>query len=249
MEDVRAGLAIRAVRLQRGLRQIDLAARAGLSRETISRLERGEADGATVRTLRLVSTALGMPPIVSVGWRGADIAELLDQRHAGLVERIVAVLGGLGWDVVVEYSFAHYGERGSVDVLAWSEATESLLVVEVKTRIVDLQDLFATLDRKRRLVPRLVAEERGWRAKQVGVVLVAPSTTAIRATVERHGASSTRRSLPARWPFADGSRSPAATSGVCGSFATLPMREWAIAHGRGGRPSDAVPSHVCSGFT
>jgi transcriptional regulator with XRE-family HTH domain len=189
MDDLRVGLMVRAVRLRRGLRQADLAAAAGTSRQTISRLERGELAAMCIRTLRRVSRALGMPPMVTLGWRGADVAELLDEGHARVVDGVVAVLQTSGWEIAVEYSFNHFGERGSVDVLAWHAATRSLLIVEAKTRIVDLQDLFSSVDRKKRLVPRLVAAERGWAARGLGVVLVVPEMSALRRAVARHSAS------------------------------------------------------------
>jgi transcriptional regulator with XRE-family HTH domain len=189
MDDMRVGLMVRAVRLRRGFRQSDLAAAARSSRQTISRLERGELDGMSIRALRRVSGVLGMPPLVALGWRSADVAELLDEAHARLVDRVVALLRTRGWETLVEYSFSHFGERGSVDVLAWREVDRALLIVEAKTRIVDLQDLFSSLDRKRRLVPTLVAADRGWSPAAVGVVLAAPEVSALRRAVARHSPS------------------------------------------------------------
>ena len=52
-----------------------------------------------------------------------------------------------------------------------------MLVVELKTEIVDVQELIGKVDQKRRLVPR-IAQERGWRPRSVAVwVLVADSRT------------------------------------------------------------------------
>ena len=36
-----------------------------------------------------------------------------------IVEHVVAATRASGWEVLVEYGFNHYGDRGSVDVLAW----------------------------------------------------------------------------------------------------------------------------------
>lgn len=189
MDDIRTGLQVRAVRLRCNLTQAELAARIGLSRETVSRLERGDLEGLTVRSLRLIGPALGMPPVVSLGWRGADVAQLLDSGHASLVEGVVRILRSRGWGTLLEYSFSRYGERGSVDVVAWHAETQTLLLIEVKTRIVDLQDLFYGLDRKRRLVPPLLEGERGWKPRAVGVALVLPCTATSRRAVARHAAS------------------------------------------------------------
>jgi transcriptional regulator with XRE-family HTH domain len=186
MDDVRVGSMVRAVRRRSGLRQVDLAVAARSSRQTISRLERGDVQTISVRTLRRVSRALGMPPLVALGWRSADVAELLDEAHAALVDRVLAALRKAEWETTVEYSFNHFGERGSVDVLAWRPADRALLIVEAKTRLVDLQDLFSALDRKRRLVPGLVAAEKGWTAAALGVVLALPESSALRRAVAGH---------------------------------------------------------------
>jgi hypothetical protein len=71
----------------------------------------------------------------------------------------------LGWQTVLEYTFQHFGERGSVDVLAWRPDVRALLLVEVKPDLDDLQDMLSALDRKARLVPRLIATERAWQAE------------------------------------------------------------------------------------
>jgi hypothetical protein len=81
--------------------------------------------------------------------------------------------------VLPEYSFNHFGERGSVDLVAWYPLTRALLVIEVKSLIVDLQDLFMALGRKVRVVPGLLRTERGWNAAAVSRVLVLPGTTPI----------------------------------------------------------------------
>jgi len=83
-----------------------------------------------------------------------------------------------------EVSFAVYGERGSIDIFAWHPARAMLLVVEVKTGIVDLQDLLGSLDRKRRLARR-IALERGRDARHVSVWLVVGSSTANRSAVRQ----------------------------------------------------------------
>jgi hypothetical protein len=58
-------------------------------------------------------------------------------------------------------SFAIYGERGVIDILAWHPARRALLVIELKTDIADVNELVGTADRKRRLAEQ-IAVERGW---------------------------------------------------------------------------------------
>ncbi len=197
MDDVKAGLQVRAVRLNRGLRQVEVAAAARTSRQTVSRLGRGELTGMTVGTIRRVSRALGMPPLATLGWRGAEMAELLDAGHARLVDEVVSRLRQDGWQTTAEHTFNSLGERGSVDVLGWRSGSGVLLLMEVKTRIVDLGDLLSTLDRKRRVVPGLWAAEKLVTVQSVGVVVVLPDCAASRRAIHRHAATF-ESSFPAR---------------------------------------------------
>ena len=196
-DDVSVGRAVRAVRLSHNLRQSDVAARAGVSRQAISRLERGLVDGMTVRTLRALSRALAMPSVVSLGWRSPELERLTDRVHAALVEEVSLYLETRGWTLSPEHSFNHYGERGSVDILAWHAAHDALLVVEVKTRIWDVQDLLTTMDRKLRLLPGIAARRWGWRATTAGMLLVLPDLSTHRHVIERHAATF-RAALPDR---------------------------------------------------
>jgi transcriptional regulator with XRE-family HTH domain len=196
-DDVQLGRMVQCLRIARGLRQEDVAALANVSRPTVSRLERGLVDGMTVVSLRGISRALGMPSIVSLGWRAPEVDRLRDRPHAAMVERVVSMLEASGWETKLEYSFSHYGERGSVDVLAWHAGSRAILVVETKTRIWDIQDLLFTLDRKRRLLPGLVARELGWKALVIGVVLVLPELSTHRHVLDRHAATF-KAALPRR---------------------------------------------------
>jgi transcriptional regulator with XRE-family HTH domain len=196
-DDYQIGRMVQDLRIARGLRQADVAVGAGLSRPTISRLERGLVDGMTVGSLRAISRAMEMPSIVSLGWRSPEIDRLRDRRHATMVEAMASLLGSMGWVITPEYSFNHYGERGSADILAWQAASHALLVIEIKTRLLDLQDLLTAMDRKRRLLPGLVEREYGWRAQAVGLVLILPEISTHRHFVNRHAATF-RAALPQR---------------------------------------------------
>jgi transcriptional regulator with XRE-family HTH domain len=188
-DDVQVDRMVRDVRLAHNLRQEDVAARAGVSRETVSRLERGLLDWMTVGSLRAVSRGMQMPSIVSVGWRNPEVERLRDMRHAELVEAAARVLTEFGWEMIPEYTFSQYGERGAVDCLAWHSASRALLIGEIKTRIWDLKEMLSTLDRKRRIVPGLLRRERGWRAHSVDVVLAMPEKSTHRHLIERHSAT------------------------------------------------------------
>lgn len=184
VDAVRFGRAVRALRQQRGWRQADLAAAARVSRAVVSRIERGQADRVPVARLEQVATALGARVTVRLDWNGQELDRLLDRRHAALVDALVARLRELGWEFATEVTFNAYGERGSIDVLAWHGGSRSLLVIEVKTVVPDVGAMLATLDRKVRLA-RGIARERGWDAVSVSRLLVIGE----HATARRHVAA------------------------------------------------------------
>lgn len=169
MDDLRVGAWVRIERRRAGLRQADLGARAGVSPSTVSRVENGLISELTMRATRAVAAAVGIQlPFAPRSMRGAQIGRQIDWRHAALVEAVVELLAPLGWEPTVEYSFNHYGDRGSVDVLAWHPETRALLVVEVKSDLRNLQETLHALDVKRRVVPRLIqAEKAGGSASSV----------------------------------------------------------------------------------
>jgi hypothetical protein len=134
--------------------------------------------------LRAVAGALGASVDLKLRWHGEGLDRLLDEAHARLVEATVALLREGGWDVAVEVSFAILGERGSIDVLAWHEATDSLLVIEVKSVVPDSQAMLHGLDRKARLAPQL-AKERGWESRNVGRLLVVGESSTARQRISR----------------------------------------------------------------
>ncbi len=197
MDRVHLGTTFRAIRLGLGLRQADVAARAGTSQQTVSRVERGRFGPVSADALEAKAEAIEADLTIGLRWRGPKLARLLDRRHAQLQDRVVRLLSEAGWEVRVEESFNHFGERGSVDILAWRPDCRALLLVEIKTELVDLQDTVRTLDVKARVVPRVVSSEHGWAARAIAAVLVLPDANIHRAAVARHGALFAA-ALPAR---------------------------------------------------
>jgi transcriptional regulator with XRE-family HTH domain len=120
--------AIRAIRVRRGLTQLDVARRAGVSRATVSLAERGVLDGMTVGVMMRIAAALDIRVSLTPRWRGGDLDRILDARHAALAERVAAHLSALpGWVLSPEVSFAYYADRGRIDILAWHPITRSVL--------------------------------------------------------------------------------------------------------------------------
>lgn len=184
MDDQRLGAAIRSLRHARGWRQADIARRAGVSRTSVWLVERGQAERLTIRTVRRVASAAGL----FLGWDTGPAPQLgraRDADHATLSEATARQLAGAGWEVRPEVSFSRYGERGRVDLLAYHPDVRILLVVEVKTLIVDVQHLLGGLDVKVRLAPS-VARELGWAARAVVPAVVVAEGTTNRRRLSEH---------------------------------------------------------------
>lgn len=188
MSDFRLGRIARALRHRLGWRQVDVARRARVSQRKISRLERGQVDNLPVGTIVRVFSVLDADLTQIVRWRGGELDRLIDEGHASVVGRVAAYLEARAWEVQVEVSFAVFGDRGSVDLLAWHSLTRTLLVVEVKTDLTSVEETIRKHDVKWRLGARLGADRFGWRPANVARLLVLPSTTTARARVARHDA-------------------------------------------------------------
>lgn len=189
MDDRQLGRLLRAVRIRLDLRQVDVAQRAGVSQTVVSDLELGGLEHVGLRTARAVARVLDVRVAVSAQWRGGEGDRLLDRAHASLVEYVISTLRDLEWEVLPEFTFNVFGDRGSVDVLAWHSRERILLIIEVKATLTDLQDLIASISKKRRVVPDAARKDRGWQARHVAVLLVVAGTTANRSSVMRHAAT------------------------------------------------------------
>jgi len=165
-----------------------VGALAHVSQRTVSELELGRADRLSLRAIDRIASALEIDIRLDPWWRGGELDRLLDREHATVVNVVVKRLRSTGWQIRVEYGFNHFGERGSVDVLAWRANARAVLVVEVKTRIADIQAMLATFDRKARIVPSDLAEREGWSDVVVGRLLVVIGRAANRDVVEDHAA-------------------------------------------------------------
>jgi transcriptional regulator with XRE-family HTH domain len=188
VDPIRLGLGFRALRRRRGWSQARLAAAARVSRSVIWRIERGHADRVTLSTIHDVASALEARVDLRLLWHGDGLDRLVDAGHARLVELAIALLDRAGWLVATEVSFNVRGERGSIDILGFHPTTTSLLVVEVKSVVPDLQAMLHAIDRKGRLA-RSIARERGWSAMSVTRLLVLPEDRTARRRLTTHSAT------------------------------------------------------------
>ena len=199
MDALRFGRHYRALRIRLDRRQSDVAHDSGLSRSLIASIDRGELDGVSVGSLVRAAAALGADVDIRLRWRGEQLDRLVDEAHAGLVDSFLARLRRCGWIADVEVSFSVWGERGSVDILAFHPSHGALLIVEVKSVVADTQATLHGLDRKARLARDIVGD-RDWAIRTVSRLLVVGATATSRRRVARlestYGAA-----LPARGPI------------------------------------------------
>ena len=139
--------------------------------------------------LRSIFRALDAEVVVFVRWRGGSLDHLLDARHASLAESTIERLVGAGWSVQPEVSYSVYGERGSIDLLAWHEATRTLLVIELKTEITSIEETLRRHDSKVRLAPGIARERFGWDPAVISRLLVLPEDRTARRRIEEHRAT------------------------------------------------------------
>lgn len=84
-----------------------------------------------------------------------------------------------------EVSFNNYGERGRIDVLAYHAVTRTLLIVEIKTLIVEVQAILGGLSVKQRVAPT-AARPFGWRPAATVPALVVVETSTNRRRLAEH---------------------------------------------------------------
>ena len=195
VDDQRVGWTLRTIRAKKRWRRADLATRAGVSRLVVMRIERGRLAGVPMEKVRRVATALDARIDMVVRWQGGDLDRLISARHAAMHEMMARFFAERApWIAEPEVSFSIWGERGTVDILAWHPPAKAFLVVELKSELVDLNELLGTLDRTRRLAMQ-IAIARGLVPVVVGVWVVVADSRTNRRAVAAHSAA-IRSKLP-----------------------------------------------------
>lgn len=168
------------------LTQADVASAARVGRWKVGALERGQWDDLKVAEIDRCFGVLDARLVLSIAHRGAQVDRLLDSHHAALVAAAIRVLTELDWDVRVEVTFNEYGDRGSIDIVAWHPGQRALLVVEVKSELASVEGTLRPFAVKCRVAAKVVGEQFGWRPLIVGKVLVLPELSTARRAVERN---------------------------------------------------------------
>lgn len=177
------GRLLRISRIRKSWRQVDVGVRAKLSASAVGRHENGSIGSldalerhAAVFRLRLDLRLVGL---------AGELVRLADEEHAAIIQVLAAWFQRRGFIIEPEASFSEWGERGRIDLLAYDPRTGVLVIVEVKTLLLDLQDLFGRLNVKARLAST-IGQRRGWTVSRSVVVLAVASNARNRAVVRQH---------------------------------------------------------------
>lgn len=191
---IRLEATLKALRRRKGWSQARLGQALGISQQRMSRLE---ADVRRATLGRLDAWATELDGYLAVEVRVNGERPLSDANHAALQNHLAAHLRRDGWLVDSETSFNHYGDRGRIDLLAFHPVLRILLVIEIKTRIQDVQDMLGRLDVKKRVAHGL-ARDRGWDVAAVVPTLVVREDRTARRRVAEHAALFANFGLRAR---------------------------------------------------
>jgi transcriptional regulator with XRE-family HTH domain len=190
------GRACRDARLRLRLTQCQVAESAGLSRGHISTIERARAN-PSLDTVEQVASALGLevhllvrtPPII-VGHQPRDLARA---RCSGYVERRLRTAG---WRTAREVEIVQGRSHGWIDLVAFHSRSETLLVIEFKTRLDDL----GAIERQLGWYGRSAfdaAKRLGWRPRRLVSWLLVLATQEVEDVI-RHNGEQLRLAFPMR---------------------------------------------------
>ena len=186
---------LKALRRRKRWSQLRLGNAIGISQSEVSRRARGALESCTVSDVERWSIALGAHLLMDLRVEGER--PLTDAAHAEMQNWLAGVLRGAGWIVEPEVSFNHYGDRGRIDLLAMHLGARVLLVVEIKTRLLDAQEVIGRVDVKRRVAP-IIARQRGWSPATVLPALVLKEESTTRRRLVAHAALFANYSLRGR---------------------------------------------------
>jgi len=175
---VKLGWTIRELRHAVGWSQRELADRAGVSQSLVSAIETGRVSNVTVETLARLLEAMGarlvidaIPPFLG------DRERQRDPVHIQCTNHVVRRLERSGWMTATEVEIGGDRSRGWIDVLAYHPVTHVLLVIEIKTEILDLGAIERALGWYEREA-WTAARRFGWRPSMVVGSLILLATEA-----------------------------------------------------------------------
>jgi len=157
-----AGARVREARLRRRLSTDRLAEEAGISREMVYRVERGEP--ASMETLARLAAGLGLRLELTFEDPRAKgrPTRSQDAVHAAIVEMLAARYAARSVLVAADEPFQHYQCAGRADLAVVDPSGPDLLHHEVKTAIPNVGELAGAWNVKRQYLARVLEERHGF---------------------------------------------------------------------------------------
>lgn len=199
--------------------------------------------------IRRVSAALDVRVDLVARWRAGDLDRLLNAKHSQLHELVARWFAFElpQWILAPEVSYAIHRERGVIDIVAWHPGRRAILVIELKTDIVDVNQLIGKVDEKARLI-RQIVRYRGWDPLTVSTWVIVAAGRTNRARLAAH-----RSVLRAAFP-SDGRairgwlHDPVGQVRRCRSGTTCPKSDLLRPGASGGRPRVASGGRPSAGY-
>ena len=156
----------RKVRLELRLTQGAVADAAYVSRGYVAAIEAGTAN-PTLDVVERIGTVLGLeadlvlrPPTLIEPARQRDLV------HARSIAYVERRLRAAGWETAREVEIVQARSHGWIDIVAFHPRSESLLVIEIKTRLVDLGSVERQVGWYARAASD-VARRTGWMPRRI----------------------------------------------------------------------------------
>ena len=172
-------------RLDLDISRQELAGRVGVTASYIGQIERGMAN-PSVALIEAIADALGLdlqldvrPPVFP---GGSHVGDALHARCSAYVDRH---LRALGWVTAREVEIVQGRSHGWIDLLAFDLRTGVLMILEVKTRLVDLGALERQMAWYERSA-RQSALRLGWRPRRSASAVVALASDEVDRVVRAH---------------------------------------------------------------
>lgn len=234
-----AGRSVRQTRKARGLTQVQLARRAGVSRSLVSKVECARRP-VSIASVAAIADAMSIrvefmlqPPFIP----GSRTTR--DTVHARCVVYVERRMVAAGWIVVREAPIGRVDAGGFIDILAWNPLTGALLVIEVKTQLRDFGEIERTLGWYERAAVA-ATRTRGWKVRDAAACLLCLDSREVAETL-RDSRSVVEAAFPvgatalARWldGGADSTLLPGRALGLIDP--TRRAAQWLIGARSGGR--------------
>lgn len=175
----------RDTRLRLRLTQREVATGAAVSRGYVARVELGTAN-PTLDVVDQISHVLGIE--AELIFRTPSIIGSTTQRdavHAQCSAYVERRLRTAGWQTAREVEVVQARSHGWIDVLAFNLEDETLLVIEIKTRLDDLGSVERQLGWYGRLAGD-VARRIGWTPRRIVIWLVVLASDEVEAVISNN---------------------------------------------------------------